>query len=201
MDTRTGCTHTQTACGNHHAVSFVTWSKFMISSIKATIRAFAAPEHRLNCPAKLWRGTLAELHRRGGRRHESGAFLLGSERSGRREAQDVVFYDDLDPNAHVSGVCILKADAFSKLWALCRARKLMVVADLHTHPGQAFQSEADRKNPMVASAGHIAVIVPDFAAAPVRYERLGIYEYEGNHCWADRGHARARCYIYTGFWS
>ena len=61
-------------------------------------------------------------HRRGRNRHESGAFLLGHEHGGPRVALDVVFYDDLDPQAYASGVCILKADAFSKLWALCRVR-------------------------------------------------------------------------------
>lgn len=173
----------------------------MISSIKAIIRAFVAPDHRLSCPPVLWRRVTAELHRRGGRRHESGAFLLGLERAGRREAMDVIYYDDLDPQAYASGVCILKADAFSKLWTLCRSRKLMVVADVHTHPGAAFQSEADRTNPMIARAGHIAVIVPEFAAAPIEDKRLGIYEYQGDHRWLDKGHAVARRTLYRGFWS
>ena len=68
----------------------------MIFSIKAIIRAFVAPDHRLNCPPPLWQRVTAELHRRG-RRHEAGAFLLGHERGGRREALDVVFYDELEP--------------------------------------------------------------------------------------------------------
>jgi proteasome lid subunit RPN8/RPN11 len=173
----------------------------MTFSIRAIIRAFAAPEHRLNCPAELWQHVLMELHRRSERRHESGAFLLGPDREGRREASAVVFYDELDPHAYESGVCILKADAFSKLWALCRAKRFTVVADLHTHPGEAFQSNADRTNPMIAQPGHIAVIVPDFAAPPVRYERLGIYEYRGEHGWIDRSNAHTYRYLYTGFWS
>lgn len=172
----------------------------MTFSIKAIIRAFVAPDHRISCPVALWRRVMTDLHRRGGRRHETGAFLLGVERRGRREAVDAIFYDDLDPDAYESGVCILKADAFSKLWALCRARNLMIVADIHTHPGPAFQSESDRKNPMVARSGHIAVIVPDFAAAPVKYNRLGIYEYQGGHAWTDKNRSLGR-YIYTGFWS
>lgn len=173
----------------------------MTFSIKAIIRALAARDHKLSCPTALWDRTMAELHRRGRRRHESGAFLLGQDRYGRREALDVIYYDDLDPAAYASGVCILKADAFSKLWAMCRERKLTVVADIHTHPGAAFQSEADRKNPMVARPGHIAIIVPDFAAAPIKYERLGIYEYQGEHRWADKGPRQFRRYVYTGFWS
>lgn len=173
----------------------------MISLIKTIIRACAAPDYRLNCPPALWDRAMSELHRRGRRRHESGVFLLGHERHGRREALDVVFYDELDSAAYTSGVCILKADAFSKLWAICRERKLTVVADIHTHPGAAFQSESDRRNPMVACAGHIAIIVPDFAAAPVRYDRLGIYEYRGEHRWLNKSDGHTRRYLYTGFWS
>jgi proteasome lid subunit RPN8/RPN11 len=170
-------------------------------SIKAIIRAFAAPSHGLSCPQDLWHRTMTELHRRGGARHESGAFLLGRERRGRREASRAVFYDDLDPAAYDSGVCILKAGAFSKLWTHCRTQNLAVVADIHTHPGAARQSESDRTNPMVAQQGHVAIIVPNFAAAPIASEQLGIYEYLGGHRWADRSPRAHKNFLYTGFWS
>lgn len=170
-------------------------------SIKTIIRAFAAPDHRLSCPSELWQSTMNELHKRGRARHESGAFLLGRERAGRREARSAIFYDDLDTSAYDSGVCILKANAFAKLWSHCRAANLGVVADIHTHPGSAFQSESDRTNPMVAQRGHIAIIVPNFAAAPIARERLGIYEYLGDHRWADRSTRSHKRYLYTGFWS
>lgn len=173
----------------------------MTFSIRATIRAFAAPRHRLSCPSALWRGVLAELHLRGHQRHESGCFLLGRADSPRREVHDVIYYDDLDPDAYASGVCILHGPAFAKLWKLCRAKGLTVVADAHTHPGAAFQSTSDRTNPMVACVGHVAIIIPNFAAAPVRPAELGIYEYRGNHAWTDRSPRAARGFLYTGYWS
>jgi hypothetical protein len=172
----------------------------MIFSIKATIRAWLVPEHRLSCPSRHWRQIVAELCRRGHNRHEAGVFLLGVERYGRREVQAVIYYDDLDPEAYGTGVCVLHGDAFAKLWALCRERKLTVVADAHTHAGPGTQSDADRTNPMVARAGHIAIIVPDFARWPIRCRRLGVYEYRGQHEWIDRS-ARASRFFYTGFWS
>lgn len=173
----------------------------MTFSIKAIIRAFAAPDHRLSCPAGYWQNVLRELDRRGGRQHESGAFLLGAARGVRRNVTDVVFYDDLDPGAYDSGVCILHGDAFARLWQLCREKQLTVVADVHTHPGQAFQSMSDRTNPMVAREGHIAIIVPNFAVEPVRHDEIGIYEYRGNHSWTDRSPRKAGGYFYTGLWS
>lgn len=172
----------------------------MTFSIKAIIRAFVAPEHRLSMPRKMWCKTLAELRRRGGGRTESGVFLLGAIDGTRRRVVTVVYYDELDPNAYKSGVCVLHGDAFAKLWERCRMLGLTVVADVHTHPGVALQSGSDRTNPMVAREGHIAIIVPNFAAMPVQQEALGIFEYRGGHMWFDRTEAHAAGYFYNGFW-
>jgi hypothetical protein len=172
----------------------------MTFSLKATIRAWLAPRHRLSCPSRYWREIVGELYRRGENRHEAGVFLLGVQRDGRREVQAAIYYDDLDPRAYQSGVCVLHGDAFAKLWALCRERKLTVVADAHTHGGDGTQSESDRTNPMVARPGHIAIIVPDLAHWPIRRRRLGIYEYLGQHSWTDRS-ARSRGFFYNGLWS
>ncbi len=173
----------------------------MSFSVRAIIRASLAPRHRLVCDSKLWRRIINDLERRGGRRHEAGAFLLGSEQRGRRRVTEAIFYDELDPKAYATGVCVLHGDAFAKLWALCRSKGLMVVADVHTHPAAAFQSHSDRTNPMVATSGHVAIIVPDFARWPIRAGSLGIYEYRGQHQWTDRRGRGFKRFYYTGFWS
>lgn len=173
----------------------------MTFSIKAIIRAWLAPKHRVTCRAGFWRQIVAELERRGNHKHEAGVFLLGIECNGRLQVTDTVYYDELDPRAYSTGVCVLHGEAFAKLWALCRERKLTVVADVHTHPGAAFQSVTDKCNPMIARAGHIAIIVPDFAIWPISKTRLGIYEYRGQHEWFDRGPDKTRHFFYTGFWS
>jgi len=140
---------------------------------------------------------MAELRRRGRGLHESGCFVLGTIESDRRAATRCVYYDEVDPKAYTSGVCILHGDAFSKLWEICRAARLTVVADVHTHGGAAYQSDADRRNPMIARPGHLAVIVPRFAKSPVWRHRLGFYCYEGDHRWTDLSGWRARAYLKT----
>lgn len=173
----------------------------MISFIRVTIRAWLAPEYRLSCSATFWRQIVGELRRRGDGRHEAGAFLLGHEQDGRRRISDVIYYDDLDQAAYDSGVCILHGDAFAALWSACRARQLTVVADVHTHPGAGFQSWSDRTNPMIARAGHIALILPCFGHWPVAPSHFGIYEYPGDHNWFDRSPPRNPGFFYTGMWS
>jgi hypothetical protein len=145
-----------------------------------------------------WLDLMSELRRRGGGRTESGAFLLGQRQGNRRIVQTRVFYDDLDPKAYSTGVCVLYADAFEGLWGHCRAHGLQVLADIHTHLGAARQSEADRCNPMVARQGHLALIVERSASAPVWRHRIGLYRYEGAHRWTDLSGWRARRVLNTG---
>jgi hypothetical protein len=173
----------------------------MTFSIRTTIRALVSPKHRITCPRHLWTEVLNELNRRGEGVHEAGVFLLGVEKRGKLEVKDVIFYDDLDPSAYDTGVCVLHGNAFAMLWARCRERALTVVADAHTHGGAARQSYDDRTNPMVARAGHIAIIVPNLAAPPARHSTLGIYEYCGAHNWRNRSGSSAKRFFYVGLWS
>ncbi|MBZ9810895.1 MULTISPECIES: Mov34/MPN/PAD-1 family protein [unclassified Mesorhizobium] len=145
-----------------------------------------------------WLALMAELRRRGGGKTESGAFLLGKRQGDRRVLERCVFYDDLDANAYRSGVCILYADAFERLWGICRSSGLQVLADIHTHGGAATQSEADRRNPMIARPGHLGLIVERFASNPVWRHRMGLYRYEGSHDWTNLSGWRSRRVLKTG---
>ena len=104
-------------------------------------------EPRLTIPSVFWERLLWELRRRTEERHESGAFLLGHPGEEGRRVTDVVFYDDLDPNAYRTGIVVMHASSFGALWDRCRSSGLSVVADIHVHPRAAFQSRADRKKP------------------------------------------------------
>jgi hypothetical protein len=45
-----------------------------------------------------------------------------------------------------------------------RSAGLLAVADLHTHPAEAFLSEPDRARPFSQRDGFYAIVIPDFAA-------------------------------------
>ena len=174
----------------------------MTFSIRATIRALAAPRHRLSCPRKVWRQGISEVARRGEGRHESGAFLLGHRNGSRGNVVQFGYYDDFDPSCLDSGIVVFDGAGYGPLWELCRRTGLSVLADLHTHagPGPARQSSLDRDNPMIAQPGHVALIVPNFARN-FRLQDVGVYEYLGSHEWHDRSGTRSGSYLYTGIWA
>lgn len=153
---------------------------------------------KLMIPRSLWLDGLSNLHRRGAETHESGAFLLGTYAGAVGRVTKWVFYDELDPNAYSSGVCVLYAEAFDRLWTICRLAGLKVLADVHTHGGSPRQSISDRENPMIASAGHLALIIPNFARGPHWRHRIGLFCYEGEHRWTNLSGLTARSHIKTG---
>ena len=172
----------------------------MTFSIRRIIRGLVAPSHGLSCSATLWNEGLKELRRRTEGRHESGAFLLGKCEGDRRAVTRFVYYDDLDPHSLDTGIVVFDGAGYGPLWQLCRETGLTVVADVHTHPGNEGQSCSDRDNPMIAKPGHIAIIVPRFAERVFMPNRLGIYEYEGEHRWHDHSGPAAGEFFYIGYW-
>ncbi len=167
----------------------------MTFSIRATIRALAAPKHRLSCPRKVWQRGLAEVASRGEGRHESGAFLLGLQEGSRGRVVRFAYYDDFDPTCLDSGIVVFDGAGFGPLWQFCRQTGLNVLADLHTHggPGPARQIPYEY-------LGHVALIVPNFATN-FRMRDIGVYEYLGSHQWRGHNRGRAGCFFYTGVWA
>lgn len=167
------------------------------------IRAFVGRHSRLRLMPQQWNDLIAELGRRAGGVRESGAFLLADSQSGAQATtvKRFVYFDDIEPTSLI-GTISMSSSAFSTLWDICNAEKMRVIADVHTHPETLVrQSDTDRKNPMIASAGHVAVIVPYLAGRAISPHECGVHLYRGAHRW-DSGYGRdAARLLYIGRWA
>src|SRR5579863_3953362 len=131
----------------------------------------------------FWFALTKELHRRGGNKRESGAFLLSREESSR--IVRAVYYNDLDTHCLDRGYIHFDGAGYVPLWNICQNEKLRVVADVHTHPTRwTDQSESDEANPMIAQKGHVALIIPSYARR-LRFSLRGVavFEYLGDGDW------------------
>jgi proteasome lid subunit RPN8/RPN11 len=145
-----------------------------------------------------WRAMVAELGRRADGRRESGAFLLARGAGGDRRVRRVVYFDDLDPLSLRGGIEI-SASAFAALWAICRGEQLRVIGDAHTHPGaRVRQSQTDRDNPMIATPGHVALILPDLAAHDISASEVGVHWFDGDAGWTSWYGSEASRAVYVG---
>jgi len=112
---------------------------------------------------------------------------------------EFVFYDDVDPKALATGMVEIDGRRLGALWTHCRAAGLTVVADVHVHPLGYGQSESDQANPIIAEVGHIAVILPNFAAKATIPGGIGVHQYLGNRRWRDRSRERPNPF-HVGWW-
>ena len=144
---------------------------------------------QLEVPFLMWQRLINQLRKRGKGIRESGAFLLA--KPGSNKICRFICYDELDERALETGIITFHACGFVRLWDICESQGLRVVADVHTHPGSwTDQSEADRTHPMIAQAGHVALILPHFAQGTKwSFRGAGIFEYCGNHKWNSHSNA------------
>jgi len=98
-----------------------------------------------------------------------------------------------------SGIVEIDGRRLGDLWSHCRATGRTVVADVHVHPGGFQQSDSDKANPIIAEIGHIAMILPDFAAKATLPGAIGVFEYRGVRQWRDRSLERPSA-LHVGWW-
>jgi len=125
--------------------------------------------------------------------------LLGTATGKVRRIEQFLFYDDVDPTCFAHGIVEFDGSRFGTVWQKCREAKQTVVADVHVHPGHYAQSPSDKYNPMIAEAGHLALILPDFAARARLPGKIGVHEYLGARKWRDHSPRGDRVF-HVGWW-
>ena len=171
----------------------------MVFSLPTLLRAAVGRLPRLVCSPRVWHHGVDELKRRAAGWRESGAFLLGPANERTRRIQQFLYYDDVDPHCFDNGIVEFDGNRFGMVWTKCRESKMTVVADVHVHPGHYGQSRTDRHNPMIPEVGHLALIIPDYAARHRLPGKIGVYEYLGARQWHDHSAHGART-LHIGWW-
>ena len=136
----------------------------------------------LEIGACLWARLIADLARTGDGHRESGAFLLGNLEP-RRTVTAYLLYADIAPDSQHVDYVLLRGRHMAKVWEECERWRVLVVADVHTHPDAPVQSRSDRANPIISVAGHIALIVPRFAQGKVTRSTVGVHQFQGEGKW------------------
>lgn len=57
-------------------------------------------------------------------------------------------------------------DWLTGFWFELARNKSAIRAQVHTHPGTAFHSATDDEFPVIAQAGFVSIVIPDFALGP-----------------------------------
>jgi hypothetical protein len=119
----------------------------------------------LACPATIVDATLSHLREAGARRCECIVLWLARTREGNRVVEQAYL-----PMHHAKADMFhIPREGMAALHAELRQNRLMVAAQVHSHPREAFHSVADNRWAIVRHEGALSLVVPDFAA----HTRLG----------------------------
>ncbi|HEX8459354.1 MAG TPA: Mov34/MPN/PAD-1 family protein [Pyrinomonadaceae bacterium] len=74
------------------------------------------------------------------------------------------------------GVCVsVDGRELHRINVWLHSRGLTLVAQLHSHPTEAYHSDTDDTYPIATTTGSLSLVVPDFAVAPFSLEDCAIY--------------------------
>lgn len=113
----------------------------------------------VNCPSALVHTTLNQLREAGHGRCECAVLWLG-----RRDDRGIWVKDVYRPlQTAEADMFHIPPAGMTALHAELRRCRFMVAAQVHSHPRQAFHSQADNRWAIVRHEGALSLVVPDFA--------------------------------------
>jgi proteasome lid subunit RPN8/RPN11 len=114
-------------------------------------------------PLRVIEQTLSELQRVGKRHSECVALWIGDRNA------DGIHVKTLWVPEQETGYDIFRIpeSSMEKLFRELRAHRLMIAAQVHTHPRRAFHSKADDEWAIVRHMGALSLVIPYFALRTV----------------------------------
>lgn len=148
---------------------------------------------------KLWFETWLGLRARGDGKREAACVWSGRRSPSGDIAQSVTFLDDL-PGVRAGELYHRPSrQTIEALFNVLRERQEIIVADIHTHPGEWVDlSITDAAHPIEFRRGLPAMIIPYYAQAEPTLEGLGLHEYIGDGVWAKLAPEEIRRIILIG---
>ena len=133
-----------------------------------------------------------EFLRFAGTRRSEGFALWVGNREGRifRVRETVIPAQ----TGHVTddGVCVsVGPDELHRLNVWLYTEKMNVIAQLHSHPGEAYHSETDDSFPIATTVGCLSLVIPDFARFPFLLARCAVYRLTEQGVWSFLPRAQA----------
>lgn len=131
-------------------------------------------------PRRVFKKTFEELRQWGKKRYEGLVLWIGQLEGSRSIVQDI-----LVPDAEFwgGGVRLQQGDLL-KLVRELADRNLILLAQLHTHPGNFGHSFGDERSAISYRLGYVSIVVPNYARKEhADLRRCHVYLYEGNLRW------------------
>ena len=75
---------------------------------------------------------------------------------------------------------------------------LSIIAQIHSHPNEAYHSDTDDAYPIVATKGGISIVVPRFAVDPIDIKNWAVYRLSSENDWVELSYSETKKIIQIG---
>ena len=133
-------------------------------------------------PRDLFEKSMKVLRKRGRRRQEGIVLWAGAVTPNAEEAYVMSFI--VPKRGHWGGGVRLDSKVLLKLSEELEKRDLLLLAQVHSHPGDFGHSLGDEERAVSYRLGFVSIVVPNFALIDIRdLSVCYVYEYVGNWKW------------------
>ena len=138
--------------------------------------------HRIYVPTAILDVSVLWMRQSGTQGEERFLLWAGTVSSGEAHVATVVMPRAKSGQLHGE----IPADVVGRVLEALDSRDLVPIAQIHSHPRQAFLSNIDRKRPLVSVPGFLSIIVPDFAFVDAdAVDAWAVYEFRGHNQWRE----------------
>ncbi len=86
-------------------------------------------------------------------------------------------------------------DEIFRVNKLLSANNLRLIAQLHTHPSEAYHSDTDDVFALISARGSLSIVIPDFAREAIDLDRCAVYRLEAQSGWRELASGDVRALI------
>jgi hypothetical protein len=84
------------------------------------------------------------------------------------------------------GVCVKVAeDELHRLNVYLHENRLQLIAQIHSHPREAYHSDTDDSYPIATTIGCVSIVIPNFASGNFLSDRVAIYRLQSDQQWIE----------------
>lgn len=137
---------------------------------------------QIDVPIRVIDDTLKTMRQFGAKGWEALVLWLGQVDSGTGTASvSVAFVPKQRPIANEDGVgYFVASETLFQLNKALSETGLRLIAQVHSHPSEAYHSEADDRYAIVTAEGGFSLVVPDFGNAPPSPTAWAVYRLRGS---------------------
>lgn len=135
------------------------------------------------------------LRRAGNQRVEGVALFAGKETGDDFHVENTVVPKQQAMRLESGLLYAVGSDELHRLNVWLYENKKSLIAQIHSHPTEAYHSDTDDAFPIVATVGGFSIVVPDFAMGPIDIDLWAVYRLSSKSIWVELNEKEKRTLI------